>query len=320
MFLAAQTSAVLSAAIELGLFPALAQGALTDEEVAKAIQAPTRSTRILLAALAVLEPAVLASADGRYSLTPIAREHLVPGSPRYLGDFALTSRELEGLARLADAVKNDGTVLAEHALTPQNPHWQKQAQGCGYPIIAWATLLAEWLAPWIKIRPALRVLDVACGSGANGFALTAQHPSGLVTLLDQPQVLESTRWAQQHFRVPDERVERVGGDLRNLDFGGPFDIVLLSHILHFFDPVVCQVIAGKAAAALRPGGRVVLHERLVDNLKTPDAIMFSVEMLSWSPTGEAYTKEHYDEWFRLAGLEKRVASPRCPDHFVAYER
>ncbi len=63
MFLAAQTSAVLTAAIELGVFAAVAGKPLTDEEVAKAIQAPTRSTRILLAALAVVMPRLFTSAS-----------------------------------------------------------------------------------------------------------------------------------------------------------------------------------------------------------------------------------------------------------------
>ncbi len=320
MFLAAQTSAVLTAAIELGVFAAVAGKPLTDEEVAKAIQAPTRSTRILLAALAALDPPMLTYAQSRYSLSSVAKEHLVPGKPFYLGGFALTPRMLEGLARLAEAVMNDGTVLTEHARTPDNPYWEKSAQSCDFAMVSWAEHLAQWLGPWIKTRGALRVLDVACGCGANGLAVAGQHPNGLVTLLDQPHVVESTRAAQQRFRIPDERVTRVGGDLREADFGGPFDIVVLSHILHFFDAATCQDIASRAAGALAANGRVVLHERLVNDLKTPDAVMFSVEMLSWSPTGEAYTRKHYDEWFRAAGLGKTEASPLYPDQFVLYER
>jgi C-methyltransferase len=319
MFSVAQTSAVLTAAIELDVFAPLARGPLTAHEVAKKIGAPSRSTRILLDALAVIDPAMLTYDASRYSLTEVAKHHLVPSYPWYIGGFALSPAQLEGLARLAAAVKNDGAMVDEHALLPGNPHWENSARSLDLMSEPGARQLAQWLGPWIKPRGAHRVLDLACGSGTNGLALAAEHAQGHVTLLDSLNVLKSTHPAQKRFAIPDARVTRRDGDLHKVDFGGPFDIIVLSHILHFFDRLTCQAVAKRVAAALAPDGRVVLNERLANDLTDKDAVMFSIEMLSWSPTGQAYAKTDYDEWFGVAGLTKSEVSKLNPSHF-SYQR
>ena len=37
------------------------------------------------------------------------------------------------------------------------------------------------------------------------------------------------------------------------DWGGPYDVVLLTNFLHHFDLPTCERLAGKAHAALAPG-------------------------------------------------------------------
>ena len=78
-----KTTAVLRAAVELGVFDALAKGPADAAEVAARLGTDRRGTRLLLGALAALS--LLAEDDGRYELVPGADELLVTGSPKYCG-------------------------------------------------------------------------------------------------------------------------------------------------------------------------------------------------------------------------------------------
>jgi cyclopropane fatty-acyl-phospholipid synthase-like methyltransferase len=47
-----------------------------------------------------------------------------------------------------------------------------------------------------------------------------------------------------------------------VDYRGPYDLILLSHVYHHFEPPACRALTGKVAAALAPGGRVAVHDCL----------------------------------------------------------
>src|SRR5438046_292314 len=129
MFQGAQVSAILAAGIDLGVFGAIANGAKTREQIATACKAPPRSTGMLVDGLATV--GLLTKKDATYALSPLAEEHLVPGKPMYMGDGAgifASPMMWNAFSRLADAVRNDGTVLPEHAETPKHPFWEAFAR------------------------------------------------------------------------------------------------------------------------------------------------------------------------------------------------
>jgi hypothetical protein len=79
MMTAFEQTAALSAAIELGLFSAIAQGAKTVDALSAACAAAPRGVRILSDALAVY--GLLTKADGHYDLTPEAAAFLDRANP-----------------------------------------------------------------------------------------------------------------------------------------------------------------------------------------------------------------------------------------------
>jgi ubiquinone/menaquinone biosynthesis C-methylase UbiE len=110
----------------------------------------------------------------------------------------------------------------------------------------------------LDLRPGARVLDVACGTGAN-FALIEQRigPAGELVGVDlTPRMLDQAR----------ARVAREGwlnvrlreGDVCVLDLGEPFDAALctlgLSVIPHW------QRAWEAMLAAVRPGGRIAIMD------------------------------------------------------------
>jgi ubiquinone/menaquinone biosynthesis C-methylase UbiE len=113
----------------------------------------------------------------------------------------------------------------------------------------------------LALRPGARVLDVACGTGAN-FALIEERigPSGELVGIDlTPQMLDRAggRTAREGWR----NVRLREGDVCALDVedvGGPFDAALctlgLSVIPHW------QRAWEAMTAAVRPGGRVAIMD------------------------------------------------------------
>lgn len=322
MFQAAHATATLCSACELNVFAQLVGGPRDTAAVAKDIGCPERSTRILLDALVALG---LLGKDGEtYRLAPLAEAHLVPGAPMYMGDFAgLIGHPAlwGGLGRLAEAVRAGGTVLPEHAETPKHPFWEAFARSSASMAGPAAMVLDGLLHDWIASRPKVRVLDIAAGSGIYGYTLLRSHPNVELTSLDWPNVLVETRKWGARLGVDTARVKYLEGSLFEVDYGGPYDLVLLSHVYHHFEPPTCRALTRKVAAALAPGGRVAVQEFLAGD-DNPGAAMFSVVMLVWTRKGEAYSADDYRAWFVEAGLKPLGVHPSAgmPTSFVIADK
>lgn len=315
----AQVCGLFKSSIELGVYEKLAAGAKSASEVARAIDCPERSTRILLDALAVLG-LVEKSGDG-YALAPTSRMFLVPGMPTYLGEMVqvfASDMMWNGAHRFTDAVRKGGTVLDAHAETPGNSFWETFARVTGALAVPGGMALDGLLDGWLRDRAEVRVLDVAAGSGLYGFVL-AKRPNVKLTALDWPNVLEETKKQAARFGVDAARVRYLPGNLFEADYQGPYDLILLSHVYHHFDPPTCEALTKRVAAALAPGGRVAIHDLLYDaELKNPMGALFSTTMLLWTRKGEAYSAEQYQGWLRSAGLTPSGVYPsqRMPSSYL----
>ncbi|MGE0712525.1 MAG: methyltransferase [Planctomycetota bacterium] len=300
-----QASAVLKAGLELRVFDALATGPRGAEAVAAEVGADPRGARILLDALAAL--GVLAREGAEYALSPVAAEHLVSGRPHDLGGSGrlFTSDHMfRMLATLPAAVRAGGAVIEDHAEVPDHPFWTDFATWTSGMAGAGGAALAAALAPWASGRPALEVLDVACGTGLYGYSVAAAQPQARVTSLDWPSVLQVTRTYAERLGVSD-RVRYLEGSCFTAELGGPYDLAILSHIFHHFDEASCLGLLARVAAALRPGGRVAIHEFVTTDAPPrtdPAPHLFSTIMLSWTRRGEAYSLARYQDWLRRTGF------------------
>jgi 2-polyprenyl-3-methyl-5-hydroxy-6-metoxy-1,4-benzoquinol methylase len=207
-----------------------------------------------------------------------------------------------GFQRFADAVKNDGTILPEHAETPRNPFWEEFAKGSAAMAGPASQVLDGLVSSFIASRPKVRVLDIAAGSGMYGYAL-AKHPNVELTSLDWPNVLVETKEWGKRLGIDMARVRTIEGSLFDVDYQGPYDLVLLSHVYHHFDRATCLGLTQKVAKALAPGGRVAIQDMIVDSeLSNPGAVLFSAAMLVWTRKGEAYSERDYKQWLADSGL------------------
>jgi 2-polyprenyl-3-methyl-5-hydroxy-6-metoxy-1,4-benzoquinol methylase len=303
----------LRTAIELDLFTQVALGHRSAAELAGACQANARGVRILADYLTIA--GFLRKANDRYELTPDSGAFLDRRSPAYLGgtvNFLLSAEVRRCFEQLTLAVRRGGTAISEEGtVSYDNPIWVAFARAMAPLMQMPARLLADMVAG--ETAQPLRVLDVAAGHGLFGIAVALRHQRALVTALDWPKVLAV---ASENARAAGVagRQALLPGSAFDLDWGGPYDVVLLTNFLHHFDAATCERLALKTFAALTPGGRAFTLDFIPDPDRTtpPAAAGFALTMLATTAHGDAYTFAEYEEIFGRAGFKRSEFRPLPP--------
>jgi hypothetical protein len=317
-------TSLLRTGVRLGVFDALAAGPAGADEVAARVGADPRGTRLLLNALAALR---LVRADGdRYALADGAAELLVTGSPAYYGgmvDVVASDYEWDALRDLEGAVRRGGSVADQDAETPGYAYWETFARSVGPVTVPTANLLTDLLAGSVPDRP-LKVLDLAAGHGIYGFTVAERFPGSTVTCVDWPNVLDITTTHARRRGLAD-RVSTVPGDMFTADLGGPYDVVLVTNVVHHFSEERSTELLARAAGALAPGGRVGVVGFVAGDEGPeldPEPHLFSILMLVWTSAGEVHTEAAYRRMTAGAGLEIEASRqvPGLPFHVLTARR
>jgi ubiquinone/menaquinone biosynthesis C-methylase UbiE len=298
-----QRPAALKAALELGVFTALGEGRQTAQELAEHCQASLRGMRILCDYLVII--GFLTKEGGRYHPTPDTAVFLDRRSPAYMGntlEFLLSPMLVRGFDDLAATVRKGGTVMPDGGtVAPENPVWVKFARAMAPMMAMPAQMMAKLINAEGEGR--LKVLDIAAGHGLFGIAIAEQNPQAEIVALDWPGVLEVAKENARHAGVS-ERYSTIEGSAFEVDYGGGYDVVLLTNFLHHFDPATCESLLRKVHAALNEGGRCVTLEFVPndDRVTPPVVASFSMTMLGSTPSGDAYTFAELEAMFSNAGF------------------
>lgn len=296
-------TAALKAAIELDVFTAIGEGAITSAALAKRCQAAERGVRILCDYLVVQN--FLTKNGDSYGLASDSAAFLDKRLPAYIGAAAgfIASPELiERSKELTAAVRNGASPRGDQATAdPNNPIWVEFARS----MTGLQTLAAQGVAEFLgaKSGDKWKVLDTAAGHGMYGITIAKQNPNAEIYALDWPAVLKVARENATSAGVSN-RVHELPGSVFDVDFGKDYDIVLLTGFLHHFDAQAIDTLLRKVHSALKPGGRAITIEFVPngDRVSPPAAAGFSLIMLSTTRAGEAYTFSEYDGMFRKAGF------------------
>jgi 2-polyprenyl-3-methyl-5-hydroxy-6-metoxy-1,4-benzoquinol methylase len=159
-----------------------------------------------------------------------------------------------------------------------------------------AIVLAERRGP-------IRVLDIAAGHGLFGIEVAKRNPEARIVALDWAPVLEVAKSNARKAGVAD-RFTTMAGSAFDLDFGGPYDVVLLTNFLHHFDPPTCVELLVKVRSSLTPGGVAAALEFVPneDRVSPPLQAMFSLTMLATTAAGDAYTFSELQRMYLDAGF------------------
>jgi SAM-dependent methyltransferase len=310
MLQAHQRTAALRAAIELDVFCAVGEGAGDVASIARHCSASERGIRILCDFLCIY--GVLVKENGCYRHSPTSAAFLDPRSPSSLASIAqfLSNPALrDPYDHLAEIVRTGRTILPGNgSVESENPIWVQFAE-------TMAPMMAPMVGPLGEVvlqgqNGPMRVLDIAAGHGLFGIEIAKQNPQARVTGLDWAPVLrvalDNARKAGVH-----ERYDMLPGSAFEVDFGGPYDAVLLTNFLHHFDRPTCLGLLKKVHRALLPGGRVATLEFVPneDRISPPIPAAFSMTMLTSTVAGDAYTLTELASMYNEAGFGGVSARP-----------
>ena len=298
----------MKAAIELGIFTAIAEGNLTAETIAKRCEGAERGVRTLCNFLTI--HGFLTKEGTQYALAPDSALFLDGHSPAYIGrviEFLLAPRLREGHGRLTEAVRRGSTALGKGTLEPENSDWVKFAEAMMPLMHMPAQIMAAEL---LKGGESRKVLDIAAGHGIFGIAVAKQNPTAHIYAADWTNVIEVATKNAQAMGVGD-RYHLLPGSAFEIEFGSGYDLALITNFLHHFDLPTCTSFMRKGHAALKPGGRAAIVEFVPnpDRVSPPTAAAFSLMMLATTPTGDTYTFAELESISKSAGFARVDLAP-----------
>ena len=286
-----RASRVILTANNLGVFEHVGRGA-TAAGLASALRTDPRATEILLDALAAL--GLLRKSRGAYKLSRAAQRYLLPDSPLYQGD----------MLRHADTLWKNWSGLDEVVRTGRpNRSGERHHDTFIRAMHNNAVLRAPAVIDAIGLKGVGRALDLGGGPGTYSIELAKRGVE--VTLFDHP---DSVDVAQEMIaRAGTKNITFRGGDFHFDDIGGPYDLVLLSQVLHSHGPVENRALLGRVYDALAPKGRAAVHEFTLnkDRAAPVPGALFSVNMLVNTSDGRSYAPGQIKEWMKKAGFRGR---------------
>jgi precorrin-6B methylase 2 len=293
-----QGAAILAAAAELDLFSALAAGALTAAELARAGRCDLRGLTVLLDALAALR--LLEKSGNRYAL-PVGLDALLTpdGSHSVLAMAQHQANCLRNWAQLAKVVK-----------TGQPGEWMPSVRGEAGDqqafIGAMHNVSAPAAAQVIQAVQPLRfqhLLDVGGASGTWTIAFLRACSSAQATIFDLPPVIAM---AQRRIAAAglSERVKFVAGDFMRDALPPGADLAWVSAIVHQNSRAQNRLLFGKAFQALVPGGRIAIRDILMEECRVEPVAgaLFAVNMLVATQGGGTFTFAELREDLTAAGF------------------
>jgi SAM-dependent methyltransferase len=305
-----QQTDALKAGIQLDIFTKIGEGANEVASLAKAIGASERGVRTLCDYMTVF--GFLAKENGRYSLTPDSAVFLDRRSPAYMGamaNFLAADMHRASFGALAEAVRKGGSAKPDaDNLKPHDEFWVEFARSMAGLAIPGAEFIARLTGA--TEGKAVKVLDIAAGHGMYGITLARRNPAAQIVALDWPAVVAVAEENAKKMGVG-ERYSTRPGSAFETDFGERYDYILLTNILHHFDPAGCEKLMRRVHAALKPGGKAITLEFVPneDRVSPPIPAAFSLVMLANTDSGDAYTFAELDKICGNSGFSKTTAHP-----------
>lgn len=298
-----QTEAMLlvAAAHDVGLFRAVGHEPADAGALAERLGLDGRATHIACEAL--VELGFLSVDDGAYRPTGRTRAELCdPDGTGYAGgSLSHWLSSMRAWARLPEVLHRGGPLEEKPARRDEARVTRFMSAMAAAPEARIRRLVDLCLAR----RPgATTLLDLGGGPGHLSRGFVARGLTA--TIVDTEDVVAHVRTA---YGIADEdRIEMVAADF-NVDPlpRGPFDVVLLSNILHIYAPERNVALLAKAAEVTAPGGVVAIAEFVRG--RSGRAARFAVQMLLHTREGDAYAEDDLVGWLEAAGF----AEPRIED-------
>jgi hypothetical protein len=167
---------------------------------------------------------------------------------------------------------------------------------------------ARLLAPWITEGG--HALDLGGGHGRYGAALLARGMR--VTLFDRSICCDIARERYG------STISTIDGDFMTDELGGPYDLALLSNIVHGCTPDELDSILMRLRKVVVPGGVLAIKDMFLNEAmdRPESAALFGMTMLLYTEGGRSYTHPEMHEALGQAGFDQLDCIEVPDQHFT----
>lgn len=280
----------VAAGLRLGLFDALDRPR-PAAELAAALGTDPRGTELLCQALVSF--GYLSLGDDGYAN---AADWLTSGYAEVEKFWSVVL--FESWEGLEESVRTGKPALDFYAWLAERPEVLRRFQQM---LSGHADAIAPEVASVVPVGESL--LDLGGGHAKYAIRLCGEHASLRATVVDLPDALAVGSAAVAAAGLGD-RITLRSGDYDTVDLGSDHDTVLLFNVVHGRTAAANEALLARVAAALRPGGAVVLlehDEHSPDRAADAFARVFSLNLFH-GQGGQVYPAEAIGSWLAAAGF------------------
>src|ERR687885_1473972 len=285
----------LFAANDLGLFEKLADRPLTLDELERFLGLPSRRRHITADAMVAL--GFVEKRDNRYQNSPVSQTFLSGKTPADLRPFLRFWNHISypQWQNLEEAIHTNRGVSGD--LDPD----QQRIFSEGVAAIQAGP--AHALAEKYDFTRHRKALDLGGGVGEYLVPILNRYPQLEGTLFELPPVAEVAKDALAT-NPAGSRIQIVAGDLFEDGLPEGNDVVILAHVVHYFDPARNLELLRRIRERVSAGARLLIVEFWTNPQHTEPlfAVLMAGEFLT-SVGGDVFSEEEAKGWFRETGWE-----------------
>jgi hypothetical protein len=290
-----QVSQAISVAARLRISDVLANGPMSLDELAAATGTDTPALARLMRALTALG---LYTADGGTFANTELGAALRADAPRSAAGWARfigTGSYWQTYAALEQSIRTGDTAFS---ILHGEPVWEYRARhpdeqdAFDAAMTSMADAVSSAVVAAYDFSRYGTVVDVGGGHGRLLLGILERYPTVKGVLFDQTDVVAG---------ASADRFQVVGGDFFDSVPGG--DALVLKSVIHDWADAESIAILRNCRQALRPGGRVLLVEQLLDLSPDPVRTAFSDLNMLIMTGGRERTTDEYRTLLAAAGLE-----------------
>jgi SAM-dependent methyltransferase len=302
---------ILHAASECGLL-----GLLATEETVTAAEAteqlglhPVATVKVLRALAAM---GILRGEESSFEMRAGYRPLFDPGSVIH---HANGQRHLFGLSQMWASELPEFLKTGAWAKTPRDPESMARFVGS---MRALSYGMIGRLHQALDLSRSKHLVDFGGGLGTYSIELCLRNPTLRATVLDVESVAPLTTQEIEHHFLSD-RMDALAGDYYETALPDDMDVALFANVLHQETAEGVARLMARAAAALRPGGQLVVVDFTLEETRT-EPLMGTLFAINMRLFGDTYTAGDFRDWATAAGLTDVTRTDLGPNKFVIVAR
>jgi len=266
----------------------------------------------------------LENRGGIFSLTQLAREHLVKTSPWFIGPYYASLKDRSVCNDLLNVLRTDKP--ASWGSLKNEKEWARAMEEEAFAdqftraMDCRGVCLGRAAAKALDLSDHRRLLDVAGGSGIYACSMVAHHPHLEAVVFEKPPVDQVARSAIARRGFGDS-VSVIAGDMFTDSLPTGFDVHLISNVLHDWDVPVVKRLLAASFKSLAPGARLVIHDAHLNRDKSgPLHVAEYSVMLMHSTEGRCYSIAEMESYLKEAGFSETRLIPTVANRSIIVTR